>query len=94
MPRNDSGCGRRGSETGTDFAIDRRSCLKAAGAAAGSAVLFSGSASAAEHRGIRFKRTVNMVEDAGCDPTGNEPCDEQLQAAADDYTLLKFPAGT
>jgi hypothetical protein len=35
-----------------------------------------------------------MVEDAGCDPTGNEPCDDQLQAAADDYTLLKFPAGT
>ncbi|MGN8214035.1 hypothetical protein [Halococcus salifodinae] len=94
MPRNDSGCGRRGSETGSDFAIDRRSCLKAAGIAAGSAALFSGSASAAEHRGIRFKRTVNMVEDAGCDPTGTEPCDEQLRAAADDYTLLKFPAGT
>ena len=34
-----------------------------------------------------------MVEDAGCDPTGNEPCDDQITAAADDYTLLKFPEG-
>ncbi|WP_435079109.1 hypothetical protein [Halococcus sp. AFM35] len=34
-----------------------------------------------------------MVEDVGCDPTGTEPCDEQITDAADDYTLLKFPAG-
>ncbi|EMA36770.1 hypothetical protein C447_14224, partial [Halococcus hamelinensis 100A6] len=34
-----------------------------------------------------------MVEDAGCDPSGNEPCDDQITAAADDYTLLEFPEG-
>jgi hypothetical protein len=66
-----------------------------AGAAVGSAALFSGHASAAtERHGIRFKRVVDMVEDAGCDPTGEEPCNEELRAAADDYTLLKFPSGT
>ncbi|WP_160134420.1 twin-arginine translocation signal domain-containing protein, partial [Halococcus salsus] len=74
--------------------MNRRSYLKLAGVAAGSAGLLSGPASAAfTRRGIQFNRTVNMVEDAGCDPTGNEPCDDQITAAADDYTLLKFPAG-
>ena len=78
----------------TELSVDRRSYLKLTGIAAGSAGLLSGPASAAfTRRGIQFNSTVNMVEDAGCDPTGNEPCDEQITAAADDYTLLKFPAG-
>jgi hypothetical protein len=34
-----------------------------------------------------------MVADAGCDPTGSEPCDAALQRAAADRTLLKFPEG-
>src|SRR5699024_10615924 len=34
-----------------------------------------------------------MVADAGCDPTGTDPCDQQIRDAADDYTLLKFPEG-
>jgi lipopolysaccharide export system protein LptA len=94
MQRSD---GERGDATRSDAAlsVDRRSYLKLAGVAAGSVPLLSGSASAAfTRRGIRFKRTVNMVEEAGCDPTGNQPCDEQITDAAGDYTLLQFPAGT
>jgi hypothetical protein len=88
--------GERGDATrsGTPLSVDRRSYLKLAGVAVGSASLLSGSASAAFTRhGIEFKHTVNMVTEAGCDPTGNEPCDEKIADAADDYTLLKFPAG-
>ncbi len=67
----------------------------AAGAIVGSFGLFSERASAAtERHGIRFLETVDMVRDAGCDPTGNEPCDAKIREAAADYTLLKFPAGT
>jgi hypothetical protein len=89
--------GNRESETTGDnepLSVDRRSYLKLAGVAAGSASVLSGTASAAfTRRGIRFKRSVDMVADAGCDPTGNEPCDRQIRNAADDYTLLKFPPG-
>ena len=107
MPRNDDS-GRNSSDTAepntTDGAgsngeghigpsIGRRSYLVAAGATVGSAGLFSGTAAAFERRGIRFKDTVDMVADAGCDPTGEEPCDAKIREAADDYTLLKFPAG-
>lgn len=41
----------------------------------------------------RFATVIDMVEDAGCDPTGREPCDKQLAAAADNHTLLQFPPG-
>lgn len=34
-----------------------------------------------------------MVDDAGCDPTGEEPCDEIFSDAVDDNTLLLFPPG-
>jgi hypothetical protein len=94
MPRNDTKSGQDSDEDETELLIDRRSYLLAAGAAVGSVGLFSGRASAAfERHGIAFKRTVNMVEDAGCDPTGNEPCNEKITEAVDDYTLLKFPPG-
>jgi hypothetical protein len=100
MPRNNTNNdSERGHEQDnrtdqTGLSVNRRSYLIAAGAAVGSTALFSGRASAAfERRGIRFKRTVNMVEEAGCDPTGNEPCDEEITDAADDFTLLKFPPG-
>jgi hypothetical protein len=76
------------------LSVDRRSYLKLAGATAGAVPLLTGTASAAERHGIRFQTVVDMVEDAGCDPTGDEPCDEQIRNAAGDYTLLKFPAGT
>lgn len=42
----------------------------------------------------RFGTIVDMVEGRGVDPTGNEPIDEALQAAAGDDTLLRFPPGT
>ncbi|EMA43083.1 hypothetical protein C449_13932 [Halococcus saccharolyticus DSM 5350] len=73
--------------------MDRRSYLKLAGTAAGSAGLLSGTAAGFTRRGIQFDNTVDMVADAGCDPNGNEPCDAKIRDAADDYTLLKFPAG-
>ncbi|WP_256686318.1 hypothetical protein [Halococcus qingdaonensis] len=89
--------GNREGETvgdNTSLSVDRRSYLKLAGVAAGSASMLSGAASAAfTRRGIRFKHTVDMVADAGCDPSGNEPCDSKIRNAADDYTLLKFPPG-
>ena len=108
MPRNDDERGRNSIDTiernGADTirpdegrsgpSIGRRSYLVAAGATVGAIGLASGRAAAAfERRGIRFKRTVDMVADAGCDPTGAEPCDAKIRAAADDYTLLKFPPG-
>lgn len=42
----------------------------------------------------RFGTVVNMVEDAGCDPDGDEPCDRAFRDAAADDTLLLFPPGT
>lgn len=41
-----------------------------------------------------FDHTVDMVADAGCDPTGTEPCNDAIKSAAEDDTLLRFPAGT
>jgi len=42
----------------------------------------------------RFETVVDMVEDRGVDPTGNEPIDDALRSAAGDDTLLQFPPGT
>lgn len=41
----------------------------------------------------RFEETVNMETDAGCDPTGSEPCDRALEATVGDDLLLEFPPG-
>jgi len=41
-----------------------------------------------------YGTVVDMVADAGCDADGEEPCDAALRDAADDDTLLRFPAGT
>ncbi|WP_135822881.1 twin-arginine translocation signal domain-containing protein [Halostella litorea] len=41
-----------------------------------------------------YGTVVDMVEDAGCDPDGSEPCDDAFREAAGDDTLLRFPAGT
>ncbi|HET7324656.1 MAG TPA: hypothetical protein VFJ06_10015, partial [Halococcus sp.] len=95
MQGSDGDCGSETTNKETQLSVDRRSYLKLAGVAAGSVPLLTGTASAAfTHRGIQFERTVDMVRDAGCDPTGNEPCGAKIARAADDYTLLKFPAGT
>ncbi len=93
MPRN----GARDDSDSTDesFLTNRRSYLKAAGATAVSVPLLSGMGAAATTRhGISFDTVIDMVEDAGCDPSGNEPCDSNLQEAAGSDTLLLFPSGT
>ncbi|RJT07408.1 hypothetical protein [Halococcus sp. IIIV-5B] len=39
-----------------------------------------------------FSRTVNAVEDLGCDPNGGSPIDDALSSVSDG-TLVEFPAG-
>jgi hypothetical protein len=91
---------RNGERDSSDSTVDsfrpsRRTYLKTAGAAAVSIPLLAGEGAAATQRhGISFDTVVDMVEDAGCDPNGNEPCDGALQSAAGSNTLLKFPSGT
>ena len=87
----------RADAESTDESIltDRRTYLKAAGATAISVPLLAGEGAAAtERHGISFDNVVDMVADAGCDPSGNEPCDDKLQSSAGSNTLLKFPSGT
>ncbi|WP_273837687.1 hypothetical protein [Halococcus sp. PRR34] len=93
MQRNEGTGSSNNTQSTGSFLVDRRSYLKLAGTAAGSAGLLSGTAAGFTRRGIQFDNTVDMVADAGCDPNGNEPCDAEIRDAADDYTLLKFPAG-
>ncbi|WP_440010602.1 right-handed parallel beta-helix repeat-containing protein [Halomicrococcus sp. SG-WS-1] len=40
-----------------------------------------------------YSTVVNMVEDAGADPNGNEPINPQLEEYAGDDTILVFPPG-
>ncbi|WP_049901209.1 hypothetical protein [Halococcus agarilyticus] len=93
MPRN----GARGSSDSTaeSTRTNRRTYLKAAGATVASVPLLAGEGAAATSRhGISFDNVVDMVDDAGCDPNGNQACDGKLQSAAGSNTLLKFPSGT
>ena len=93
MPRN----GARGSSDSTAerTRTNRRTYLKAAGATVASVPLLAGEGAAATSRhGISFENVVDMVDDAGCDPNGNQACDGKLQSAAGSNTLLKFPSGT
>ena len=41
----------------------------------------------------KFENIVDMVDEAGCDPDGVDPCDEQLREHAADDTLLVFQPG-
>jgi hypothetical protein len=76
-----------------DGLIDRRSYLKLSGAAAASTVAAGvGGASETVH-GIEFDRVVDIVDDYGADPTGNEPIDSALDSAISDGTLVQFPDG-
>ncbi|WP_435077037.1 right-handed parallel beta-helix repeat-containing protein [Halococcus sp. AFM35] len=93
MPRD--GADTNSGSTEKRFKPSRRSYLKAAGAAAVSVPLLAGEGAAAtERHGISFDTVVDMVDDAGADPNGNEACDDALQSAAGSDTLLKFPSGT
>ena len=92
MPRNREQKGDGSDET---FRPSRRSYLKAAGAAAVSLPLLAGEGAAAtERHGVSFDTVVDMVDDAGCDPNGDEPCGDAIKSEAGENTLLKFPAGT
>ena len=78
---------------GEDGLIGRRSYLKLGGAAAASTVAAGvGSASETVH-GIEFDRVVDIVDDYGADPSGNEPIDSALDSAISDGTLVQFPEG-
>ncbi len=79
--------------------LNRRDYLRmgAYAAAAGTtatAVASGGAAAATTRHGISFDRVVNIVEDYGADPTGNEPVNAAISEAASDGTLITFPEGT
>jgi hypothetical protein len=83
--------------TTTTLSSGRRDYLKLTGTAAISAVgvsLATGQAAGTDDSGVKFEKTVNMVEDAGCDPTAGESCREEIMEYAADDTLLLFPEGT
>ncbi|WP_240145680.1 hypothetical protein [Halococcus salsus] len=93
----------RDESEGTDQVVSRhptrrREYLKLASTAAVSAVglaATSGQASAATTvGGVRFGNTVNMVNEAGCNPNGRGSCHDEVMEYADDDTLLVFPEGT
>lgn len=82
------------SSGGIPSGLDRRSFLRLGGAAVGTTALASSSAAAAVTRyDITFSRSVNVVEEYGVDPTGNERVDDVLQDRIEDDTLLIFPEG-
>ena len=93
MPRN--GAQGNSDSTAESTRTNRRTYLKAAGATVASVPLLAGEGAAATSRhGIGFDTVVDMVDDAGCDPNGNQACDGELQSAAGSNTLLVFPSGT
>ena len=92
--RNDEHAAETASNAGL---LGRRSCLKGLGglvATAGVAGAASGTASAATtRRGIEFNRVVDVVDDLGLDPNGNEPVEKKLNNANQNGTLFVFPEG-
>ena len=79
--------------TGERFADDlgrqnRRAFLHATAGAAALATLGTGSTGATEDREV-----VNIVEEFGADPTGEEPINDALDAAIQDDTEVVFPEG-
>jgi hypothetical protein len=94
---------REGSEQGETGSAQRherfgrRDCLKLVGSLGLTGLVLPNITNrvAAEGRyDTTAQEVVNMVQDAGCDPTGDEPCDQELRSAAGDDRLLKFPSGT
>ncbi|WP_338727594.1 hypothetical protein [Haladaptatus sp. DJG-WS-42] len=90
---------KQSAEDGDSTLLNRRDYLRmgAYAAAAGTtatAVASGGAAAATTRHGISFDRVVNIVEDYGADPTGNEPVNAAINEAASDGTLITFPEGT
>ena len=42
---------------------------------------------------IQFDRVLDAVDDLGCDPSGEQPCDSAIAGSLTNGTLVKFPAG-
>ncbi|WP_458187832.1 twin-arginine translocation signal domain-containing protein [Haladaptatus sp. NG-WS-4] len=82
--------------TNTSGTTSRRNFLKgvsAAGLCAAGTGEMTGKASARPPLLDNFETVIDMVEDAGADPTGNEPITPLLREYADDDTVLVFPPG-
>lgn len=84
--------GNETSDGRADGQSTRRSVLRTAGAvtAAAAGLGLVGSASA----GGQYDDVVNVVDDIGADPTGEEPINDALDDAVDDDTKVVFPDGT
>ncbi|WP_458209975.1 hypothetical protein [Haladaptatus sp. NG-SE-30] len=85
-------------ETHANEKTTRRTFLKgvsAAGLCAAGARGMTGTARAGWSPPVLddYGTVIDMVEDAGADPNGNEPIGPQLREYADDDTLLVFPPG-
>ena len=91
--------GRRGSRSGTDRRAggvsggrsSRRAVLQSTAAvvAAGAGLSVVGTTAADEE----YEETVDIVEDFGADPTGEEPIDDALDEAVYSHTKVVFPEG-
>ena len=76
--------------------LNRRECLKlgaAAAAIAGGIGVGTSAARAERAHDITFDTVVDAVTDAGMDPTGETPIDDQLDSVLESDTLVQFPAG-
>ncbi len=45
-------------------------------------------------REFEFGRVIDAVEDAGCDPSADDPCGQQIRQAIEDGVRIDFPPGT
>lgn len=76
--------------------LNRRECLKlgaAAAAIAGGIGVGTSAATAERAHDIEFDTVIDAVADAGMDPTGETPIDDQLDSVLESNTLVRFPAG-
>lgn len=77
--------------------VSRRSYLQLIGASTGAFALNPVPSQAAwgsvKYRGIQFDSAVDLVEDYGADPTGDNFVDNEVTAAAKSDTLIKVPEG-
>jgi hypothetical protein len=73
--------------------MNRRTWMRLVGLASLPLVAGGTGSAAVEYRGVQFDQVVDLVEDYGADPTGSEPVDSALEAAASADTLVEVPDG-
>lgn len=73
--------------------LSRRSYLRLTGALAIGSVPAKSTHTTYEYRGIEFEDAVDLVEDYGADPTGEEPVDDEIRAAAAADRVVEVPDG-